>query len=74
MENELIDKYENWESELEERERQLEGGFYVKATPSLVYDTRDNIINTRRGVLAKISLEEALSFSDADSYGKLMVY
>ncbi len=24
MENELIDKYENWENELEERERQLE--------------------------------------------------
>ncbi len=24
MENELIDKYENWENELEERERQIE--------------------------------------------------
>ena len=54
-----------------EREKQLEGGFYFRAIPSLIYDTRDNVINTRHGVLAKISLEEALSFSDADSYGKL---
>ncbi|MCX4274812.1 MAG: BamA/TamA family outer membrane protein [Candidatus Gastranaerophilales bacterium] len=53
------------------RHEQLEGGFYARAIPSLIYDTRDNIINTRRGVIAKVSLEEALSFSDADSYGKL---
>lgn len=54
-----------------ERERQLDGGFYVRAIPALIYDTRDNLMNTRHGVVAKISLEEALSFSDADSYGKL---
>ncbi len=56
---------------LSEREKQLDGGFYVRAMPSLVYDTRDSIINTRHGVLAKVSLEEAFGFSDADSYGKL---
>jgi len=56
---------------ISEREKQLDGGFYVRAVPSLTYDTRDNIINTRHGVLARISLEEALSFSGADSYGKL---
>ncbi len=56
---------------LSEREKQLEGGFYTKIMPSLVYDTRDSVINTRHGVLAKVSLEEAFSFSDADSYGKL---
>ncbi len=56
---------------LSEREKQLEGGFYARVMPSIVYDTRDNIINTRHGVLAKVSLEEAFSFSDADSYGKL---
>ncbi len=67
----IVNLYNSHGVSLSEREKQLEGGFYVKATPSLVYDTRDNIINTRRGVLAKISLEEALSFSDADSYGKL---
>ncbi len=56
---------------LSEREKQLDGGFYAKVTPAVTYDTRDSIINTRRGVLAKVSLEEALSFSGADSYGKL---
>lgn len=53
------------------RLEQLEGGFYAKAIPSLIYDTRDNIINTRHGVLAKVSLEEALSLSDVSNYGKL---
>ena len=54
-----------------EREKQLDGGFYGKITPAVIYDTRDSLINTRHGVLAKISLEEAISFSDSDSYGKL---
>lgn len=56
---------------LSEREKQLEGGFYIRAIPSVTYDTRDSIINTRRGLIAKVSLEEALSFGDADTYGKL---
>lgn len=56
---------------LSEREKQLDGGFYAKVTPAVVYDTRDSVINTRHGLLAKISLEEALSISGADSYGKL---
>ncbi|GBF23386.1 surface antigen D15, partial [Candidatus Gastranaerophilus sp. (ex Termes propinquus)] len=55
------------------RDEQLAGGLYAKLTPGLVYDTRDNVLNTRRGVLASLSIEEAIKFSgDATSYGKLM--
>lgn len=54
------------------REEQLQGGFFVKLTPSLTYDTRDSAINPRRGVVANINLEEALNFEDTHySYGKL---
>lgn len=67
----IIQLYNRHNIPLSRREEQLEGGFYARAIPALIYDTRDNAINTRRGVLAKVSLEEALSFSDADSYGKL---
>ena len=53
-----------------EREKQLDGGVYAKITPALTYDTRDTIVNTRRGILARISLEESIGFG-ADSFGKL---
>ena len=53
-----------------EREKQLDGGVYAKITPALTYDTRDTVVNTRRGILARISLEESIGFG-ADSFGKL---
>ena len=53
-----------------EREKQLDGGVYAKITPALTYDTRDTVVNTRRGVLARLSLEESIGFG-ADSFGKL---
>ena len=56
---------------MEQRHKQLEGGFYLRAIPAIVYDTRDNSTNPRRGLVAKISLEEALALSGADTYGKL---
>jgi len=55
-----------------ERQRQLEGGLYLRIAPGLTYDTRDTVLNTRRGVLANITLEEALSVSgEGSTYGKL---
>jgi outer membrane protein insertion porin family len=55
-----------------ERDEQLKGGFFVKLTPSLVYDTRDNPMNPRHGGIAKISLEEGVNLTDFGySYGKL---
>ena len=56
---------------MEQRHKQLEGGFYLRAIPAIVYDTRDNVTNPRRGLVAKLSLEEALALSGADTYGKL---
>ena len=52
------------------RAEQLDGGVYAKITPALTYDTRDTIVNTRRGVLARLSLEESIGFG-TDSFGKL---
>lgn len=52
------------------RAKQLDGGVYAKITPALTYDTRDTIVNTRRGVLARLSLEESIGFG-TDSFGKL---
>lgn len=52
------------------RQEQLDGGFYVKITPALTYDTRDTTVNTRRGVLARATLEENIGIGNK-SYGKL---
>ncbi len=52
------------------REKELDGGFYVKITPALTYDTRDSAINARRGVLARVTFEENLGIS-GDTFGKL---
>lgn len=56
---------------MDQRNKQLEGGFYLRAIPAIVYDTRDNATNPRHGVVARLSLEEALAVTGADSYGKL---
>ncbi len=53
------------------RQEQLDGGFYLRAIPAITFDTRDNPTNPRHGLVARISLEEALGISGADSYGKL---
>ena len=54
------------------RDEQLQGGFFLKLTPSLTYDTRDSAVNARRGVVANLSLEEAFNLKDTHySYGKL---
>ncbi len=52
------------------REKELDGGFFIKVTPALTYDTRDSAVNARRGVLARISLEENLGIS-GETFGKL---
>ncbi len=57
---------------MSQRAKQLEGGFYLRAIPAIVFDTRDNPTNPRHGVVARVSLEEALGVSsDAETYGKL---
>ncbi len=52
------------------RKDELDGGFYVKITPALTYDTRDSAINARKGTLARIAFEENLGISGT-TFGKL---
>ncbi len=52
------------------RAEELDGGFYIKITPALTYDTRDSAINARKGVLARIVFEENLGISGS-TFGKL---
>jgi len=52
------------------RSKELDGGFFVKITPALTYDTRDNAVNPRQGALARITLEENLGIS-GETFGKL---
>lgn len=50
-----------------ERANQLRGGTFLALSPSLVYDTRDRIINPRDGVVANIRFTENLGLNDLDS-------
>jgi outer membrane protein assembly factor BamA len=52
------------------RSKELDDGFFIKVTPALIYDTRDSLVNARRGVLARITLEENLGIS-GNTFGKL---
>lgn len=51
---------------ISERSKQLQGGTYFTIGPSLVYDTRDNILNPRNGVLATLRLSENVNLTDLD--------
>lgn len=54
------------------RDNQLEGGAFISLAPSLVYDTRDSLVNPRHGVYATAQLEEAVNIKSLEnSYGKL---
>ena len=52
------------------RDKELDGGFFIKITPALTYDTRDSAVNARKGVLARITFEENLGIS-GETFGKL---
>ncbi len=55
-----------------ERKNQLEGGFFTTLSPSLTYDTRDDLNNPRHGVYGNLRFDEALCVSDfSHSFGKL---
>lgn len=58
---------------ISERAKQLTGGIFATISPSLVYDTRETVINPRSGVLASLRFDQAVGLSDfANSHGKLM--
>ena len=54
------------------RANMLTGGTFISLGPKLIYDTRDNILAPRKGVLASLSAKEALSFGGSSgSFGKI---
>ena len=47
-----------------ERSKQLQGGTFLSLAPSLVYDTRDRVINPRDGVIANVKYSENIGLND----------
>ncbi len=64
--NKIASLYRQHNIPISERSKQLQGGTYFTLGPSLVYDTRDNVLNPRNGVLATLRYNENLNFSDFD--------
>ncbi len=57
---------------ISERAKQLEGGLFIGIAPSLIYDTRDTIINPRNGVLASIRFDQNVGIDEiSNTHGKL---
>lgn len=57
---------------ISERAKQLEGGLFIGIAPSLIYDTRDNLINPRNGVLASIRFDQNIAIDEiSNTHGKL---
>lgn len=59
--------YEQHGISMAQREKQLEGGLFLKLAPGFTYDSRDAMINPRHGSLASVRYEEAFGL---DAFGK----
>jgi len=54
------------------RANMLTGGTFISLGPKLIYDTRDNMLAPRKGVLASLSVKESLAISGgSSSFGKI---
>ncbi len=51
--------YERYGLDLAQREKQLDGGLFLRLAPGFTYDTRDSLTNPRHGALAVARFEEA---------------
>ena len=60
-------KYLSHGLSISDRAKQLEGGYFLKITPGLAYDSRDSGSNPRNGVLASVRYEESFGL---DGFGK----
>lgn len=58
--------------DISNRSKQLKGGTFVSLGPSLAYDTRNSLYNTRDGWFMSTDLKEYVKVSgDSESFGKL---
>ncbi len=64
--NKIAKLYDQHNIPISERSKQLQGGTYITLGPSLVYDTRDNVLNPRNGVLATLRFNENVNITDFD--------
>ena len=64
--NKIASLYAAHNIPISERSKQLQGGTYFTLGPSLIYDTRDNTLNPRSGVLATLRFNENVNISDFD--------
>ncbi len=64
--NKISQLYRDYNLPIENRAKQLKGGIFASISPSLTYDTRDNVMSPRNGSLVNIRLDQAFSFKDFD--------
>ena len=64
--------YNKYNIPISERARQLDGGFFLSLSPSLIYDTREGGAVTRKGTIANLRFDEEFGVVDFDkTHGKL---
>ena len=57
---------------MNERSKQLRGGLFATISPSLIYDSRDNVTFARKGTYANVRFDQAVGITKLDnSFGKL---
>ena len=62
--NSIARLYQSHGFNIADRQKQLEGGLFLKIAPGFSYDTRDSITNPRHGALASVRFEEAFGLDD----------
>ena len=61
--NKITSMYNAHGLNIADRAKELEGGFFLKMAPGLLYDSRDSAINPRNGVIASVRYEEAFGLN-----------
>ena len=65
--NRISSLYSSHGLNMSEREKELQGGYFLRIAPGLAYDSRDSATNPRHGALASVRYEEAFGL---DGFGK----
>ena len=70
--DEVVRRFNSHNIPIAERVKQLEGGLFLGVAPSLIYDSRDTVINPRSGVLASVRFDQNVGLDKIDNtHGKL---
>lgn len=66
-EHSIRNLYNKYGLDFAQRDKQLEGGLFLRLAPGLSYDSRDSVVNPRNGALMSARYEEAFGL---DGFGK----